>query len=61
MELAEAMLKYVIRFVMERAPEETEVSQFLCGSRAAGEAEPCGGLCFCPGHLYRGGEAAGTL
>ena len=55
------MLKYVIRFVMERAPEELKFLNSFVDPGLLERPEPCGGLCFCPGHLYRGGEAAGTL
>ena len=40
MDLAESMLKYVIQYVLEQAPEEMNFFNSFCGQGAAGPPEP---------------------
>ncbi len=55
MDNAEAMIKYVIRYVMDHCPDEIELLQLLCGQGPEGASGARGQLRLRPGQLHRGG------
>ena len=59
MDVAEAMIKYVIRTVMDKCPDEIELLQLLCGQGPEGAAGARGLLRLRPGDLHRGGGDPG--
>ena len=60
MDVAEAMIKHIIRRVLERCPDEMNFFNSFVDKGLKERLDACGDLRFRPGELYRGGGDPGA-